>query len=268
MATLPRSFWRLGSMLEDRISTAIRQIPYNAWWEDHITYEWLSSIVPVLNSAKLEGTTEERDIACSLFKVRGRVEQDHGDVAVLVTQTFHDGLSVTGAGFLEAKACDRDTDGFSSLKSVQLERLYRYARYPKFLLYDRERINSDSIELTHPASIDFDVPYGYTADGAGLPFTYAAVVPMRVMRDKVWRNRRAYRFAVPLSHQLAYRYLLGLDLDTDPAVVASVLTAKEREKASTYVLSVAIGGRKDSDTPSAPPAPQGDLYSESKKSIF
>ncbi len=60
MATLPRSFWRLGTMLEDRISTAIRQIPYNAWWEDHITYEWLSSIAPVLNGVKLEGTTEER----------------------------------------------------------------------------------------------------------------------------------------------------------------------------------------------------------------
>ena len=255
---LQYSHFRLGKKLEKEINKSIRQISYNAWWEDHITYTWLSAVVPILKKTKLSGATEKRSIDCSLFKLRGRVEQHHGDVAVLVTQYFHDGLSVTGVGLLEAKACDRDTDGFSSLNSAQLERLYKKAHYPKFLLYDRERIVSDCVELTHPDVLSDDFPRPHTTHSTAI--THAAVVPMHVMKSRNWRNRRAYRFAVPLSYQLTYRYLLGLDLDTDAAIVNSVLSAKKREHASTYVLSISIAAPPSGDSPTTPPPPLDDLY--------
>lgn len=238
------SFWELAGRLENAISDVIANTRKNSWEENHLTLKWLEQIVPILDGMEVQSASERRQIACEAFKLRGKIETHHGDVAVLVRIAFDDDDELKGVGFLEAKRRDWSKDNFPALKIQQLRRLYGKTRYAKVLLYDHEPIISGAPGSTvayrpHPV-------YGHDGDIdvveslRWVPCTHAAVVSMDLMFDKIRNGRRAYRFSVPLSHQLCFRYLQGLDLELDAKIIESARRVADREEASTMVLSLGI----------------------------
>lgn len=234
MGTQFESIVSLAWEVESAISSAIRKTEKNSWDENHLTFKMLERLAPILNGATVN-EREERQLTCRAFKAKGRVEQEHGDIAVLVRILYPDGDLVDGVGYLEAKRRDWSLDRFSAMKVDQLRREYRQTGHAQVLLYDREPILTirNSCELSDWTSPP--VPQAFT-----VPVTYAAVVPMELMFDRKRHNRRAYRFALPFSYQLCFRYFQGLDLELDRPVVRQAMDAAEADEVSTAVLTLGI----------------------------
>ena len=76
-----------------------------------------------------------------------------------------------------------------------------------------------------------------------VPFTNAGVVPLGPVIATGRHDTSLYKYAMPLSHQLCFRNLQGLDLDHEPEVV---LAAKGQSRTygvprTTLVVSVRRG---------------------------
>jgi hypothetical protein len=92
---------------------------------------------------------QTRRIECSAFKLKGHLEQTHGDVAVIVKLAFEDNDEFEGVGFLEAKRRARPGNGFPALDAGQLKRLYKGTDYAKVLLYDWSPVIPGAAVATH-----------------------------------------------------------------------------------------------------------------------
>jgi hypothetical protein len=220
------NFADLALRTEEAISESIKKTQANAWDENHLTFKWLDAITQLLDGQTVLEPGQTRRIACSAFKLKGKLEQEHGDVAVIVNLAFEDGDELEGVGFLEAKRRDRYGTGFPALDVKQLKRLYKGTDYAKVLLYDWAPVIPGAV-----VDSPYDSPYE----------THAIVIPMDSMLDGKRANRNAYRLGVSLSHQLVYRYLQGLDLSLQTKALAAARGFATKELISTSVLSIGVG---------------------------
>jgi hypothetical protein len=97
------SFGEWLQTVEEVISSQISYCSPRAWNEDHISYSWLGELTRRMPSVTIVGVPDYFKVAWDAYKADGPVEEDNGDIAILVKISFPNGASCEGVGFLEAK---------------------------------------------------------------------------------------------------------------------------------------------------------------------
>ncbi len=141
-------------------------------------------------------------MAVQAYKATGRLEQDHGDIAIVVTDLDH---RITGTGFYEAKA--ESHDGlYPSYKMRQLRRLESKTPRLAVVMYERHAkpVSDDAYFCSLP----------YLAARKITPLRHCRVLPASWVRQFP-RLEAAASQILPTSfgHHFVTKYLLGRDLD-------------------------------------------------------
>jgi hypothetical protein len=174
-------------------------------------------------------------MAIQAYKVTGRLEYDHGDIAIVVTDLDH---HITGTGFYEAKA-ESHGDHYPSYKMRQLRRLESKTPKLAIAMYERK---------PKPVSDDlYDCSLAYLPSGGQRQFRCCRVLPASRVRQYP-RLEDAVHQMMPSSfgHHFVTRYLLGPDLDISrPPSDAIDRWVRVTRRAVPEILVIAISRNSD-----------------------
>jgi hypothetical protein len=201
------------------------------WDENSITLNILKEFETVLNTVRINGFKRRMQIDWKAFKLARPAESKFGDVAFLVSINYQDGDRIEGAAFLEAKKRERDRTRFGAMRTGQFKRIRKHAPSSMALLYDYEDITQ------------FANTQGFAQGWNGLvlkPCTCSVVVPLNTILSVKKRNTALYKFSIPFSYQLFFRYFQGFDLEfgEQPRKIAKGYATKLG--APTYLVTVSV----------------------------
>lgn len=242
--------------LEDAIGTAVTGAAPLSWDENHLSYSVLDAVRCTLSGAQIHGLHRPCRIAAQAYKLRGNPERRYGDIAVLVRLTSWDAQVLEGVGFLEAKKRGLDGHGFEAFKMQQARRINRSAPRAQLLLYDAADITGfadNSALLFHP------IEWPQHCIHFLVPKTHALCTPLSTAVHVGTCSASLYKYGLPLSVQLACRFLRGFDLEFTKAPLAAASGfVTEGAGGVRYVLAigVSIGGEGEP----TPPAVNSDAY--------
>lgn len=227
----------------DREANSMDDVDRN---EDLLSYKLISAIRSVLaDPAELQrqpGSNSGFYMAIQAYKATGRLEQQHGDIAIVVTDVDQ---HISGTGFYEAKA--EAHDGlYPSYKMRQLRRLESSTPRLAVAMYERQA-----------KTVNDDVYYsalGNRSSGEAHQLRYCRVLPASWVRQ-FSKLEAAANQMMPSSfgHHFVTRYLLGRDLDFS----RNSLDAIERwvrvtRRAMPVVLEIVISRNRDAQCTSEP----------------
>jgi len=211
------------------ITAAIAGCYPRDWKEDLISYAWLKRLRDTLPTVSISGLGIPFAVAWDAYKVNGILEQQHGDIAVLVELRFSNKKLLRGVAFLEAKRSYKM--GYRALKWSQLVKQSTAISNHRLLLYDYQpvRFNHWSVASQRP---------WYPLE---LRNTHAIAVPTIHALCFRAKSRKLHSLGVPLGLQLCTRYLCGLDLDHSPMLVRAVEHGVTGGIRFLLVTSVSVG---------------------------
>lgn len=204
--------------LEDRIDRAItRRVTQGGLWSEDGISEDLVAGIAALRSIAYE--TPDGYAVCAKvlpFKARGAVEEAHGDICFLVEASYETEGPFQGVCFFEAKI--RRADGGFHFRQGQPGKYLQNTAHSWVLYYDYERFP----------------PLGSAFCAEPLE-SLAVLAPSGAVASMDTRECPT-AIATPLSTHLAFRTLLGYDLDQRSACVRSAFSVGAR-----YYLDVRLG---------------------------
>ncbi|MBO9999976.1 MAG: hypothetical protein J7641_13440 [Cyanobacteria bacterium SID2] len=153
-------------------------------------------------------------MAWDAYKADGDLEEEHGDIAILVRLAFSKQKTLIGVAFLEAKR-NYGSSGYKKLNWKQLEYQSSQVSNHQVLLYDDRPTNDCIMNLLKQGycQLCFSKPY---------QSTQAIVVPTPHVLAFRRRIRKINLLGLPLAYKLCCRYLQGLDLDFSSQLVSAV----------------------------------------------
>jgi hypothetical protein len=251
MAILGITVSRFIDNLEKIISSEILECWPEFWDENHITQSLLKRLLQDLRQIELLGNHGRTKIVWRAWKLRGKVEENFGDLGILVTLYDRDGLVLQGAAFLEAKRKYKVSKEFDAIKMAQLNRILEHAPHAMLLIYDFEKIdhfnsyqfyrNHDAFCLGKSKLGDIFVkiiPVVQPPDP-----THAATLPINIVQTLGRKDSSICRFASPFSHQLIFRFFNGFDLEFEREPIRIVKGWSER--APKFMLEVTVSRAKE-----------------------
>lgn len=235
-------FW-YEKRLDETINQAIRSCYSKTWNENEITTNLLKNLGDFLDKNEYKDPlTGQTSIKFIGYKYKGKPETDYGDIALLVTIRFDNGLKYKGVGILEAKRRLEDKYEYRKQSSTgQFAKILRNAPYANLLLYDYEPLTqiinpySDIVDMRH---YYYDDIYGEIIPKSISP-SNCVTCPLYFVKDKTEILRKITRSCSRLSEQLLNRYFYGLDLHTDSKSI-SALTKFDEENSPRFVATVEI----------------------------
>lgn len=209
------------------------------WDEDFITRSILREFRNSFSYVEVDGLKNTITMAWSAYKLPRPPETKFGDVAILINIRYQDGDDIEGVGFLEAKKRDKDKITFSALKIPQLKRINKNAPHSMLLLYDYEDITKFANEII-PNKDFYWFYYAWT------PYTYSVVVPSDIFLLTKQKNTTLYKYSLPFSYQLCFRYFSGLDLEFQEKAI-EIAKGYNEKMGANYLLVISIAhGRMES----------------------
>ncbi len=206
------------------------------WLEDQLTINFLISVKENLSNSYLSDLRNGSFIKMNLFKQRGKnSETKYGDVAVISNILYPDGTRVEGIGYLEAKKRAVGQISFEAVKESQLKTISSNAPRAKLLLYDYEPITSFIQDYSYFLSDDNKKP---TTALLSIPITYATALPINLALEIGNYDTNLYKFGLPLSHQIAFRYMHGQDLEFDKSSINTSKGFADKVGLPKYILSI------------------------------
>lgn len=202
------------------------------WDEDTITRNILKELRTGLKSIKVNGLQSSMKIKWSLFKLTGKPETKFGDIALLVNITHQDGDRIEGVAFLEAKKRDIDSIKFGAMDIPQLSRISGNAPHSMVLLYDYDDITQFA-NVYSRLSI-FGDWFKWK------PCTHSVVVPTKIILETQKKDTTLYKFSVPFSSQLFFRYFHGFDLEFEREAINIAKGYSPSKGLPTYLIVACV----------------------------
>lgn len=198
---------KFSQILEQHIQDEIdSSYPIN-WDEDYITRR-LVVAMGKLEYSQVEVRNTFNNVFIKPFKLKGSNENKFGDLAIIMDIQFKDGDSLKGVAYLEAKRMYNNSNEYTALDFVQLQRIYENAPNARLLLY-----NYQPMSTLAPTGLDTKL------DTVGIlpkmPVTYTSVTNLNTVLKLHLKNDRLHKISIPFSYQFAFRYLYGMDLEYD-----------------------------------------------------
>ena len=204
------------------------------WDEDFITRSILKGIRNRLGSVVVKDLKERMRIEWLPYKLMGRPENKFGDIAILVNIRYQDGDQIEGVAFLEAKKRDINKTRFGAIRIGQLKRIIRNAPSSMVLLYDYD-------DITQFANFKPKSSVRGLFEWLELkPCTSSVVVPTSIVAHKKKKDTTLYKFSLPFSYQIVFRYFQGFDLEFRETPIKIAKGYASEKGLPTYLVVVSI----------------------------
>lgn len=227
----------------DKESAAINAVDRN---EDLLSNKLVNSIRKALGQPQrdLEEVSSNSNLYISVqaYKATGRLEQDHGDIAIVVTDLDH---NITGTGFYEAKA--ELHEGYPSHRMRQLRRLE--VKTPRLAVAMYERNSKPISDDAYCASLLYHSAQESTS------LRHCRVLPASWVRQfPKLEDAASQILPTSFGHHFVTRCLLGRDLDySRTAANAIERWVQITRRATPVILEIVISRNPDRQHSSNPP---------------
>ena len=206
------------------------------WDEDFITRSILKEFRNKFKKIVIRGYGNPIHIKWLPYKFTGKPERVFGDIALIVKLQYMDGDTLEGVAFIEAKKRYKNKINFDTLKFPQLKKILKKASRSMVLLYDYEKITN--FVTSHVSNIRLfpqEFLYSYT------PYTHSVIIPTNIVTIINKKDTSLYKFSLPFSRQLCFRYLYGFDLEfQEEAIKIAKGYNIEKIGAPKYLLIISI----------------------------
>ena len=232
------SYWRLIGEIEKLVKECVPGSHPKNWEERHITESLLTGLCGDLNDVPISGFRQDLVLQWEAFRAKSGEPAQNADIALLVRIAHRDGSVLEGAAFIDAKIKTDRKRTFEEFRIPDFKRILRSSASAQVLLYDYEDITS----YTSNRSVMFP-PLEYSPWRGGVPITpctYAVVAPAGLVVQRHINDTDLYKFSLPLSYQLIYRYCHGFDLDFSEQALAAARGFPTRKGTSSYLLCLSV----------------------------
>ena len=240
--TLAEFTSKIEGILEDEVK---RLLP-GYWDEDQLTINFLIALTRQLSNKTIVDLRGVSKVYINAFKQSGTLtETKYGDIAVILNITFPDGEKLEGVGYLEAKKRTEGAITFDAVRETQLETINGNAPQAKLLLYDYEPITGFV-----PTYFEEEIYYRHHFRSLRLmPTTHSVALPLNLALQVKHYDTKLYKFGLPFSHQLTFRYMYGQDLEFEKSALDASKGYADRQNLSRYVLTITVGPEDKIDEP-------------------
>jgi hypothetical protein len=226
--------------LEALLYSNIKENYPGNWNRDSITRSIFSDMKKLLHGKKIHTPGNTINTLWQLHQLKKDDDSRSGDIALIMQITYHDGQTSEGVAFFDSAEKDPGKNSFSILNKNRLKRLASFAHHSQLLLLDYDPISGMAFPSTAETVIG-NHPHSWNS---WIPFTHAVTVPANLAFILGIKTTGLYKVSVPVSYQICYRYLYGLDLDFNKQALeaaAGINTARGNPK-FLILVSVAHGG--------------------------
>jgi hypothetical protein len=220
--------------LEGIIQGKVRDNYPDHWDENYITEELFKEFTKRFRNIRIHFGPTVMEINLNAFKLRGKHETAHGDIAMLFQIRAQFDQQMEGVGFLEAKKLDHNRPEFSAIDFGQLSAIYNQTKHGQLLLYCFQDVHNFT---RFPELI---LPYYENYHYRELPYTYLVSMPLSTAIQLNRKDSALLQWTQPFSHQLAFRYFFGYDLDFSPDLISAIKAADPKLRKPKYVLSFGV----------------------------
>lgn len=224
--------FNLANALQDYIDNIVQKCPDVDWDENYLSFQVIKSIRVVLDGYVLPDTNLSKfDIEA--YKLTGKAEQNHGDIAIVVSKSFDNDSKITGVGFYEAKASSLDGHCYPAFSVQQLRRLVTNTPKLSYLLYERHAQISNTQEWAASQRRLESTPRKQSF--------FARVVDANLVKQYKHLESAAHYMSQSFGYHFVYRTLSGRELDySRPPIDTIRRWLKTTRRTTALVVSISV----------------------------
>lgn len=213
--------------IKETIDNAVRECYPRFWKENDITTAILRALCTEYRRVILVSNPKHYmfSIEWDAFKLDGKIEEDCGDVAIVVR--LHSDISkpLEGVGYFEAKRI-YNSGRFDGIKKwEQLELMRHNVAHHHIVFYDYEGCSWNR-HRPGMAAWDHSGPFN----------NYCLTMPTNKAIALHKKNRELYSHSISFWEQLCLRYLQGFDLEFEPYLVENAKGFIEKKGGPKFLL--------------------------------
>jgi hypothetical protein len=226
------------STIEKILEEEVKKLLPGYWDEDQLTIGFLIALTKQLSNNTIDDFRGGAKVFINAFKQSGKLtETKYGDIAIILNITFPDGERIEGIAYIEAKKRKVGGVTFDAVKETQLKTINENAPRARLLLYDYEPITGFIASYFEEEM--YRINYNRTL--RLMPTTHSVVIPLNLALHIKHYDTKLYKFGLPFSHQLTFRYMYGQDLEFNEAAIKASKGFAERQNLSKYIMTITIG---------------------------
>jgi hypothetical protein len=215
------------------------------WNQRNITRSLFSDLKKLFQGKTIYTPGDTIKTAWNLYERKEVQEDMFGEIAIVVNVSYHDGQSARGVVFYDTAEKDSGKNTFSNLHKNNYRRLLSVSPHSQLLLLDYDTITGMAFPST-AESIIGNQPHSWNN---WIPYTHAVTVPANLALSLDVKTTSLYKVSLPLSYQIGYRYLFGLDLDYSATAIETAAGIKTAKGNSRFLICVAVShGGSEPDT--------------------
>jgi hypothetical protein len=222
--------------LETLIYSNVKESFPSSWNHQQITRSLFSDLKLLFNGKTIHTPGDAFKTQWTLMKQKDESDEIFGDFAIVVQVAYHDNQTVTGVVFYDVAEKDGGKNSFSNLHKNNYRRLLSVSPHSQLLLYDYDTITGMAFPST-AESIIGNHPHNWNT---WIPFTHAVTVPANLALSLDVKTTALYKVSLPLSYQISYRYLYGLDLDYSTPALETAAGKKTVKGNPRFLILVAV----------------------------
>lgn len=214
--------YEVENIIEETIESCI---PHD-WDEDFITRRLLSEFRNKLSKSEIHYPNFTKYVYWKSYKNTGKLEQNFGDIALLINVQFITGEVLKGVCFLEAKK-QYDSGKFDAIDLKQLNRIKEKAPNSQLLLYSKKKDRYPSKLLC--------CEY----------FSYLRATPINTAQEFLPQlnpknDLSLLRITQPFSYLLVSRFFWGLDLEYGEEAIKLALIGRDDFSPPKYLSIIDV----------------------------
>jgi hypothetical protein len=222
--------------LESLIYSSVKESYPDSWNHEKITRSLFSSMKTLFQGKTIHTPGDVIKTGWSLYKRNNASDDIFGEIAIVIQVTYHDGQVVRGVVFHDVAEKDGGKNTFSSLHKNNFRRLLSVSHHSQILLYDYDTIAGMAFPSTAESVIG-NQPHNWNS---WIPYTHAVTVPANLALSLDVKTTGLYKVSLPLSYQISYRYLYGLDLDYSIPALETAAGTKTVKGNPRFLICIAV----------------------------
>lgn len=217
----------IASEIEHVIDAICERTKRHSWDENHISYLLVEELGRLLSDHRVHFKGWSKVVRWQAYKNKGKIENAHGDIALLLNIQFSTKEVLRGVAFLEAKR-EYEPEMFGSLKLEQVDDILANTPYSQLLLYYRDKLKWP---VKWPGSDEWESHMWISPLNSVSPL-------LRQLAPR--HNGKVQRICLPFSMFLTARAFWGLDLDYRQELYDNIAFANQAPDAPDFLAVIDI----------------------------
>jgi hypothetical protein len=222
--------------MESLVYASVKENYPSNWDSDFIIRSLFSSLKKLFHGKNIYTPGNTINSFWQLHHLKDETDAVLGDIAIIVQISYHDGQISRGAVFHDVAIKDPGKNTFSSLNKNYCRKVLTVSPHSQLLLFDYDTITGMAFPSTAESVIG-NHPHNWNN---WIPFTHAVTLPANLALSLDIKTTGLYKVSLPVSYQICYRHLYGLDLDYSAAALETAAGIKTGRGNPKYLVLIAV----------------------------